>query len=252
MSARSLLTALCAACVLAPASASAAGRSHLSASFAPEKLGAATTVGIGFQLKSGAPPLSRLQLRLPTGVTAGFNTLGLETCTQADLEAKGASACPPNALVGLGHAVVSFPLGSQQLAEPVSIKMFMAPATGGHTVFLFYADGNEPVIDRLVFQSVLFGESGPFGGRLDTAIPPVAGLPGSPDASVVSMHAEIGPKSLRYYTHSHGKTVVFTPEGFDVPARCPRGGFPFSGTFTFADGSEETAAMRVPCPGAGR
>jgi hypothetical protein len=248
MSSRWVSLAICAACAIMPASATAAEQSSLNASFSPDKLAKATTVGIGFQLKSGATPLTRLQLRLPTGVTAGFNTLGLETCTLAGLEARGSSACPSNALVGLGHAVVAVPLGSQQLLEPVSIKMFMAPAANEHTVFLFYADGSAPVIDRLVFQSVLFGESGVFGGRLDTAIPPVAGLPGSPDASVVSMQAEIGPKSLRYHTHSHGRTVTFTPEGFDVPARCPHGGFPFSGTFTFADGSEETATTRVPCP----
>jgi hypothetical protein len=241
--------ALCVlACALLPAGALAAGGSQLSASLAPEALGKATTVGIGFQLRDTTSPLTELELRLPAGVTAGFNTLGLETCAVSTLEAQGPSSCPGNSVVGLGNAVVAVPLGSERLLEPVSIKMFMAPSVKEHTQFVFYARGTNPVIDQLVFEANLIGDSGLFGARLDASIPTVPGLPGSPVASVVSMQAQIGPKSLRYHVRRHGRTVAFTPEGFDVPASCPRGGFPFGAIFTFADGSHESAATQVPCP----
>jgi hypothetical protein len=241
--------ALCvSACALLPAAALAAGGSQLSASLTPETLGKATTVGIGFQLQGTSSPLTGLELRLPAGVTAGFNTLGLETCAVPELESQGPASCPTDSVVGLGDAVVAVPLGAEQLLEPVSIKMFMAPSVKEHTQFVFYARGTNPVIDQLVFEANLIGDSGLFGARLDASIPTVPGLPGSPVASVVSMQAQIGPKSLRYYVHRHGRTIAFTPEGFDVPASCPRGGFPFGAIFTFADGGHESAATRVPCP----
>ena len=236
------------ACALLPAVALSAGGSQLSASLAPEVLGKATTVGIGFQLRNATSPLTGLARRLPAGVTAGFNTLGLETCAVTELEAQGPASCPANSVVGLGDAVVAVPLGSEQLLEPVSIKMFMAPSVKEHTQFVFYARGTSPVIDQLVFEANLIGDSGIFGARLDASIPTVPGLPGSPVASVVGMQAQIGPKSLRYHVRRHGRMVTFTPEGFDVPASCPRGGFPFGAIFTFANGSHESATTRVPCP----
>ncbi len=238
-----------AAGVVAPTTA-AASRAALRAGFAPERLGASTTIAIDFRVGQSSGPLTGMELRLPDGVTNGFNTLGEETCTAATLQTSGPGGCSPNALVGRGHAEVNVPIGSGDVGEPVTITVFMAPTKEEHTTMLFYASGISPVISQLVFESELLGDSGVFGAKLDLTLPPLAGLPGSPDAALVSLQTQIGPKDLKYYKRVHGVTVSYSPEGFDVPARCPRGGFPFAAMFTFANGASESASTRVPCPAA--
>ena len=73
-------------------------------------------------------------------------------------------------------------------------------------------------------------------------------VPGGPPVSIVSVQATIGPSGLVYTERVHGRTVSFHPRGVQVPTSCPRGGFPFTGTFTFVDGSSATAQSTVPCP----
>jgi hypothetical protein len=247
MSARRLiLAALLALALLVPATASAAP--SLSASFSPNKLKTATTITLGFDVGMTPEPLTGVELHLPRGVTAGFNTLGLETCDAAQLEARGAGACPRDSLVGRGKGLVSVPVGSEQVFEPLAVTVFMAPAVKETTTMLFYIKGTDPVISQLVFHGTMVGDAAPFGTLIGTDIPPVAGLPGSPAAALVSMTVELGPKNLRYTKKEHGKTVSFHPEGFDVPASCPAGGFPFAGAFTYADGSHQSATTKTPCP----
>jgi hypothetical protein len=243
-----LIVCVIAVAVLADTGSARATTASLHASFSPDKLGASTTITVGFHVGERAVPLTRVAISLPRGLTAGFNGLGVATCTVTQLRAHGPRGCPSDALVGRGHALVSVPFGSQQLFEPVQIKMFMAPATEEHTAMVFYASGTEPVISEVVFEGSLLGGSGLFGAELDTFIPPLPGLPGSPGAAIVSMQTQIGPKGLKYYRHARGVTVSYTPRGFDVPVTCPRGGFPFAALLTFSDGPEESARTRVPCP----
>lgn len=245
-----MMATLAAIAYSAPAAA-AAMPPRLHASLAPEIPAHATTITIAFSLGQAQSPLVGVELRLPSGVTAGFNTLGIATCTEQRLLASGPSGCPHDSIVGWGHGVVSVPVGLQQIPERVNVTIFMAPATGEHTAMLFSVRGEQPVIAQLVFTGSLEGDNPPFGARLDTEIPPVAGLPGSPDAQLVSLETQIAPKRLKYYRRAHGRTIGYTPEGFDVPASCPRHGFPFAARFIFADGSRESAATRVPCPRAG-
>jgi hypothetical protein len=46
---------------------------------------------------------------------------------------------------------------------------------------------------------------------------------------------------------SHFLCVPNYPKGATLPARCPAGGFPFSATFGFNDGSTAGAANTVAC-----
>ena len=66
--------------------------------------------------------------------------------------------------------------------------------------------------------------------------------------SLVNLRSTIGPLGLTYYEHRHGKFIPYTPSGIVLPPRCPAGGFPFSITFHFADGSSSTNGAKVPCP----
>ena len=83
---------------------------------------------------------------------------------------------------------------------------------------------------------------------LATDVPLIPSVPNGPDVSIVNVSATIGPSHLIYYKHVHGKLKPFHPLGIGVPERCPRGGFPFSASFTFEDGSQTNAATAVPCP----
>jgi hypothetical protein len=224
----------------------------LSGGFLPNRLGASTTIALSLTLPTTAgtvpSPLTKLELRLPAGVTGVFNTLGLATCSAQKLKTVGPAGCPANSLIGRGGAVVAAVIGAGVIYEPVKLSIFMSPATNGHTAVAFYVSGTSPIISQLVFPGLLLGDSGAFGARLEATIPPIPGLPGAPDVAIVSLHATIGPKGITYQKRVGRRTVTFSPEGFSVPSSCPVGGFPFEASFTFRDGSTAGARSQAPCP----
>jgi hypothetical protein len=124
----------------------------------------------------------------------------------------------------------------------------MGPPRQGKLVVLFYASGLDPIPAELVFEGELLTGSEVLAGSLNIAVPLVASIPDALPVSILSVQATIGPSHLTYYRRLHGRTVAFHPEGVSVPTRCPRGGFPFSASFSFVDGSIATAKSVVPCP----
>jgi hypothetical protein len=224
----------------------------LQASFTPDRLGASTTVGFGFQIAGphGAPPapLTHVDLRLPAGIDYLRTTLGLAVCQPAVLAARGASGCSPNSQIGSGSASVEVPFGTQNGQESPSILAFMGPERNGNIVVVFFAEGRTPVAAQVVFEGELVPGFGALSGSLTNAIPLIPGVPEGPDVLIRSVHATIGPENLRYHEREHGKTVSFAPRGVSVPLTCPRGGFPFAAEFSFADGTTATARSTVRCP----
>jgi hypothetical protein len=255
---RALATALLVfACLLVPACAQAlTERAALDASFAPDRLGAPTTITFGFHLATteGAapPPLTSLDLQMPAGVSYTTTTLGLAICQPAALVAKGLAGCSPNSRLGYGSAYVEVPFGTGVGHEIPEIQALSGPSPNGNLVVLFYANGLYPVAAQLAFSGEILPDTGRFGSQLQTSVPLVASVPGGPDVSIVSVTSTIGPSHLTYYKHVHGRLVPFRPRGVSVPERCPRGGFPFVAEFTFQDGSHTSATTTVPCPAATR
>jgi hypothetical protein len=49
-----------------------------------------------------------------------------------------------------------------------------------------------------------------------------------------------------------GKQVRYHPRGLVLPAKCPKGGFPFPATITFLDGTVVSSTTVVSCPHRGR
>jgi hypothetical protein len=247
------LAALLAAALGASASlATAAEHVTLHASFSPDRLGASTTIGFGFEIENStgqAPePLRGVSLRLPPGIGYLYTTLGLASCEPSALLAHGLAGCSPNSRLGSGSAFVEVPFGSSKGYEIPDIEAVMGPSHDGNIVVLFYADGREPVYAQIVFAGELIAGSAAFGGRLDAAVPLIPSVPEGPDVSIVRVHATIGPAHLTYYEQVHGRTISFHPRGVTVPARCPRGGFRFSASFAFQDDSSTVARTTVPCP----
>jgi hypothetical protein len=75
----------------------------------------------------------------------------------------------------------------------------------------------------------------------------VPSLPEGEPVAVVSVKATLG-GNLRYTERRRGHVVSYVPKGIIVPARCPRGGFKFSGRFGFEDGTSTSAATVLACP----
>jgi hypothetical protein len=243
---------LAVACVLLPASAGATPTVLLHTSFSPNRLGASTTIGFGFDV-AGAngtvpPPLRSVSLKLPAGINYLSTTLGLAICQPAALLENGLAGCSPNSRLGFGSAFVEVPFGETSGREIPDIQALMGPPHDGNIVVLFYADGREPVYAQLVFTGELISGSQTLGGSLNAAIPLVPSVPSGPPVSIVSVRTTIGPAHLTYHERVHGRTISFHPKGVSVPQRCPRGGFVFAAAFSFEDGTSTTAKDTVPCP----
>jgi hypothetical protein len=224
---------------------------RLSASFTPELLGKDTTLTFGFRIISPGggvpPPLTTLDLRYPANLGIATSGLGVKSCTQTTLEVLGPPGCPAEALMGYGTATVEIPFGPEVIHETGQITTWMAPIEDERFNLLFYAEGKTPVESTLTLPGDILSAPAPYGGTIDTTIPPLASLPGTAGA-VVQLRSTIGPLGITYYRHAHGHTVPYDPTGLLLPSRCPRGGFPFSATFGFLNGSSTVAGTKVPCP----
>ena len=246
-----LALVLCASLTLA-ASGQAAQKVNLFANFSPDRPGVSTTITFGFDISSTIAeevpsPLLGVDLHLPGGIGLARNTLGTAICEPIYLYAHGPRGCPPNSQVGYGTALAEVPYGPRTVQEQASVHAYRGAAEGEHLTILFFAEGSTPVFADLVFPGQLLEDSMPFSGRINTRVPLVPSLPGGPNVSVVQFQSTFGPKGLLYEREVNGELEHFRPRGVTTPTRCPRGGYPFAGDFSFEDGSHVTVHTTVPC-----
>lgn len=234
------------------ASVPAGGQVRLRARLRPQRLGRPAAIRAGFSIADppGQPlsPLAGMRLLLPAGMSIGASELGLASCTQTLLEEEGPSGCPVNSVIGRGSATAMVPFGSERVFEHVKVAIFSAPLQLGTPQLLVSATGEHPVVANIVFTGAVLEAHRPFGGVIETSMPPVPGLPGGPDVALTSMRIAIGPRRLTYTETVHGKTVRFHPAGVVLPRSCPHGGFPFAVQLRFMDGSTAQARTAVRCP----
>lgn len=219
--------------------------------FTPERLGHGTTVNVSAQIAAPAdsvpPPLTTLDIHYPRQLGVATGGLGLSTCTQATLQALGPEGCPANSRMGQGTATAEIPIGPIIIRETAEVAIIRGPEREGHLALLFYAEGKTPVNAQIAFPGLL--RPGPEGDEsIHIDVPLVPSVPEGPDVAVVRLHATLGPRGLTYYEHTHGHTIAYRPQGVLLPNKCPRGGFAFSATFGFLDGSTTNAQATVPCP----
>lgn len=225
---------------------------QLEVSFHPDRLGASTTILLGFQIAAphGAvpSPLTKLDLSYPASLNIATTGLGVQACSAQTLEAEGPPGCPSDSIMGYGSGVADIQFGPEILTESGEITTFMAPLKEGRLGLVFFAKANSPVTAELIFSALVLPAPAPFGGQLDANVPLIPTLPGAPNAAVVALQTTIGPLGVTYYEHLHGRYLPYSPKGFVLPSRCPRGGFPFRAGFTFLDGTSTTATSTIPCP----
>jgi len=242
-------------CAVLPASAPASGPAptvRLTAGFSPERLGAGTTVRLGFQIAAppGQPPapVTAIEVLYPEELGIATSSLGLDECSADRLREDGLAGCPAESLMGRGSALVVVPFVSGPVREPVRITLLSGPLREGHLGLLFFASGEAPVLAELIFPGLVLPAPAPFGGLLATALPLVPSVPEGPDVAIVAMQTTIGPSHITYYRRIHGRVVGYHPRGILLPRSCPRGGFPFGARLTFQDGTVAQASTVVPCP----
>jgi hypothetical protein len=251
-----MTTAIVLACICWPARASTAPTVQLSAAFTPERLGAGTTVHLGFRIVAaageGPVPVTGIELHYPAGLGLGTSELGLQTCLPAVLEQGGPAACPTNSLMGRGGATVEVPFRTDSVRERARVTLVSGPVQNGHLGLMFFADGDFPVLAALVFPGLVTPSQAPWGGVLAAQLPLVPSVPNGPDVALTEMQTTIGPRGIVYTERVHGRTIHFRPAGVLLPATCPRAGFPFAIRVSFQDGASASGSTAVPCPRARR
>jgi len=210
----------------------------------PDRLGA--TGALSFTIHYADPraavpaPVRSAILRFPAGLT--LEVPHLRSCSVSRLRARGADGCPAESELGRGHALVEAPVGSQTIAESVSLWVFLGPLQNLQPTVEILGQGFTPFEERIVLSGTMLPAGGPYGESLTLSIPPIPTLPLEPDASIVTFSLVIGAPARRRARDAN--TVR-------LPTDCPAGGFPFAAEFTYADGSSASSnstVSTVPCP----
>jgi hypothetical protein len=237
-------------CLSLTATAHAAQTVKLHATLTPERPGQGTTIGFGLQISTPAghvpSPLTEVSISYPASLQVALSGLGLASCSTEVLETFGARGCPAESLMGYGSALAEIPVGSEAVDVAAHVTLLRAPVAG--FALLFYAEATTGVSAQFAFPGQLLPAPAPFGGRIAIDVPLVPGLPAGPDVAVVQLNSTIGPEHITYYEHHHGHWISYHPQGILLPNNCPHGGFPFTASLTFLDGTYTTAHTTVPCP----
>jgi hypothetical protein len=189
--------------------------------------------GVTFANPDGSQPspVRRMRFKFPPGKS---NWTKFPACDQAKLEqAKAPDGCPSGSRIGKGTSVVwARPIVADPI--PVTVDVFNGKAVGSGRELLFLARSSGAISTQMVLRGVLRRTTGRFGFDLDVAVPPIPTIPGSPDASVMSLNTLV---------QARRRGVSY----LEAPRTCPSAGFPVAGTFDFADGSTATSSARIPC-----
>jgi hypothetical protein len=238
--ARSLASCAACACVCAglvtPAFAETSA--SIQPSFRPYRLGTSAAATISLRFSGGVDhvpaPLSGMVLRLPAGLS--IDLTGVATCQPSRLRRSGAAGCPSASRIGRGHALLEVHAGSQTLPEDSTISVFRGPDRGNRPTFEIFGHGETPLDESTISTAVLQRDAAPYGSKLSVSVPPIPTIVYEPNASFSSLSLTIGASAGR------SRSLV------SIPRRCPRGGFPFAASFTFADRSSASASVRLSCP----
>jgi hypothetical protein len=150
------------------------------------------------------------------------------TCTLKIIQDKGPAGCPPDSRLGDGKAVAN----ALQQDFPATIDVFNGPAAGRNHKLIIYARALGTVVIPL--EGTLKKTSGKYGYVLDLPVGRIRTV-GDMDASIVSFEVTVG-------GIGH-KKVPF----IEAPTSCTKPGWPFFGSFTYADGASGTSSATITC-----
>jgi len=177
--------------------------------------------------------LRKVVVYLPKGF--GVELKGFATCSTATLEVKGAAGCPKNAIASpVGSALVSAPIGGEEIKEKATLQAFVAPNNGLN----FFSVGVTPIAAEVISPGHFEPASGQFSKKLVTEVPEVASVPGAPNASIDEVNVKVGAAIKK------GKKIIY---GATIPKKCPKGGFPWKAELTYENGETSVSTTKTPC-----
>jgi len=226
------------------AAAPEATSATLAPTLSPNRPGAKGALTLAIQYTGGAEgvpsPVHRSVLSLPAGLT--LEVPRLRSCSAARLEAHGPHGCPPQSLIGHGHALAKALAGANTIEEEVALWAFIGPPQGNNPTLELFGEGSTPVPASVVITGTVVPAHAPYGEELVIPIPPIPSLPSVSETSLANLTLTIGTSGP--HPARSANTVV-------VP-RCPAGGWPFAAAFTYADGSSGSTVAKQPCPAKAR
>ena len=172
-------------------------------------------------------PVKHMVFKFTRGAKVHPEAFG--TCTAAIIQDKGPGGCPSTSRLGKGKAT-AFAL---QTSFDADLQVFNGPKTGasGHKL-LIYARALQTVV--ILLEGTLTRSSGKYGWVLDLPVDRIRTV-GDNDAAILSFHVTVGGTGRR--------GVPF----IEAPTSCAKPGWPFFGSFTYADGASGTSAATIPC-----
>jgi hypothetical protein len=180
-----------------------------------------------------AAPLRHVRLQFPAG--AKVNADKFPTCapkTFAD-----SLKCPKASMLGNGLAKVDArPLLNNVDAQ---LKLFNGKGTAKKRALYLTASTEDSGIEiNLVLPGTLSKIGGRFSYQFDLDIPEIVAVTGAPPVAINSFNVDVGGRVKK-----KGKKISY----IDAPTKCPSGGWPFTGTFTFGDGALPTLNSHLDC-----
>jgi hypothetical protein len=180
-----------------------------------------------------AAPLRHVRLQFPAG--AKVNADKFPTCapkTFAD-----SLKCPKASMLGNGLAKVDArPLLNNVDAQ---LKLFNGKGNAKKRALILTASTEDSGIEiNLLLPGTLTKIGGRFSYQFDLDIPEIVAVSGAPPVAINSFNVNVGGRVKK-----KGKKLSF----IDAPTKCPSGGWPFTGTFTFGDGALPTLNSHLDC-----
>jgi hypothetical protein len=189
---------------------------------------------LGTEDGSLAAPLHHVRLQFPAG--AKVNASKFATCEPKTVAAS--LSCPKGSLLGNGLAQVDArPLVSNLL--PAKLKLFNGKGSSSkRNLFLTASTEDSGIEVNLVLKGSLTRIGGRYSYQFDVDIPDVIAVGGAPPVAINGFNINVGGR-----VKQHGKKVSY----IDAPTKCPSGGWPFTGQFTFGDGAAPVLSSHLDC-----
>lgn len=180
-----------------------------------------------------AAPLRHVRLQFPAG--AKVNAEKFPTCapkTFAD-----SLKCPKASMLGNGLAKVD----ARPLLNNVDAKLKLFNGKGNakkRNLMLTASTEDSGIEINLLLPGTLTRIGGRYSYQFDLDIPEIVAVSGAPPVAINSFNVDVGGRVKK-----KGKKISY----IDAPTKCPSGGWPFTGTFTFGDGALPTLSSHLDC-----
>ena len=180
-----------------------------------------------------AAPLRHVRLQFPAG--ARLNADKFPTCTPKTFA--DSLKCPRGSKLGNGLAKVD----ARPLLNNVDAQLVLFNGKGTatkRTLFLTASTEDSGIEINLLLPGALTKVGGRYSYQFDLDIPEIVAVTGAPPVAINTFTVDVGGR-----LNKKGKKLSY----IEAPTRCPSGGWPFTGTFTFGDGTLPTLNSHLDC-----